>query len=103
MDDATKRSLEDVLSAERQFERLSEIRAEGIVLSIVLNYNVRGSNGIHLLLPGSMIKEHKHYNDCEEYTFPDGHVEKCSMGESHSLKNETNEILIVKYRKRRIL
>ncbi len=102
MDDATNRSLEELLSAERQVERLPDRIAEGVVLKIALSKTEKSSKGILLLFAGSRIKEHKHYNDWEEYTFPDGHVERCSMGESHQLKNETGELLVVQFEKHRM-
>lgn len=102
MNDATNRSLEEVLSAERKVEKLPSRLAEGIVFKIMLEENEKGSSGILLLLADSAIKKHKHINDWEEYTFPDGHVERCSVGDSHQLKNETGDLLVIYFAKHRV-
>ena len=54
------------------------------------------------LLPGAKIREHQHIDDKECYYYVKDKVAKiCSMGDSHSLENKTNEIMFVlsiKYR-----
>lgn len=102
MNDAD-RSLEEILAAERKVERLSSKIAKGDVLRIMLRKNEKGSSGILMLLPNSEILRHTHVNDWEEYTFTDGHVEICSVGNSHELKNKTGELLIVHFEKHRVL
>lgn len=102
MNDATNRSLEELLSSERMVLKLPSKIAKGNVFKIILEENKKGSSGLLLLLADGEILEHKHINDWEEYTFPDGHVERCSIGQSHSLKNETSELLVIHFAKHRV-
>ncbi len=103
MNDAKNRPLEDLLTCGKTFERLSEKIAKGNVFRVMLTEDERGSSGFLFLYPDSEILEHKHYNDWEEYTFPDGRVEKCAIGQSHQLKNQTGELLVVHFAKHRLL
>lgn len=103
MNDAQNRLLEDLLICEKTFERLSEKIAKGNVFRVMLTEDERGSNGFLFLFPDSEILKHKHYNDWEEYTFLDGRVEKCTIGQSHQLKNQTGELLVVHFAKHRLL
>lgn len=103
MNDANSRSLEEILAAEREVERLSSEIAKGNVFRIMLSDNEKGSSGILLLLPNAEVLEHTHLDESEDYTFTDGHVETCSVGESHNLKNKTKELLVVYFKKHRVL
>lgn len=103
MNDAKNRPLEDLLASRKTFERLSNKIAKGNVFRVMLTKDERGSSGFLFLFPGSEILTHKHFNDWEEYTFPDGHVEKCNIGDSHHLKNDTGELLVVHFAKHRVL
>ncbi len=102
MNDAKYRVLKQILTSERRVERLSSNITNGDAFRIMLNENENGSSGFLLLLPNSEILEHKHINDWEEYTFLDGHTEKCSIGNSHQLKNETEELMVVHFAKHRV-
>lgn len=103
MNDAQNRTLEDLLTSGKTFERLSNKIAKGNVFRVMLTEDERGSSGFLFLFPDSEILKHTHLNDCEEYTFPDGRIEKCAIGQSHQLKNETGELLVVHFAKHRIL
>lgn len=103
MNDAQNRPLEDLLASGKTFERLSNKIAKGNVFRVMLTEDERGSSGFLFLFPNSEILKHKHYNDWEEYTFPDGRVEKCAIGQSHQLKNQTGELLVVHFAKHRLL
>lgn len=103
MNDAKNRPLEDLLTCGKTFERLSEKIAKGNVFRVMLTEHERGSSGFLFLFPDSEILKHKHYNDWEEYTFPNGCVEKCAIGQSHQLKNQTGELLVVHFAKHRPL
>lgn len=102
MNDAQNRPLEDLLAAGKTFERLSDKIAKGNVFRVMLTEEEIGSSGFLFSFPGSEIFMHEHINDWEEYTFPDGHVEKCNVGESHCLKNDTDELLVVHFAKHNI-
>lgn len=102
MNDAKNRPLEDLLASGKIFERLSDKIAKGNVFRVMLTKDEKGSSGFLFLYPGSEIFMHKHFNDWEEYTFPDGHVEKCKIGCSHNLKNDTGELLVVHFAKHRV-
>lgn len=91
--------LKDLLTSEKTFKRLSKKMAKGSVFKVMLKEDEEGSSGFLFLFPDSEILEHKHYNDWEEYKFLDGRVERCSVGESHQLKNETGELLVVHFAK----
>lgn len=102
MNDAN-RSLEQVLAAEREVQRLPSDIAKGDVFRIMLSESERGSSGILLLLPNSEILEHTHVDDWEQYTFSDSHIETCNVGDSHKLKNDTGDLMVVHFEKHCVL